>query len=84
MGKVIWHGDEGTQVVRDTSEPPPQPDERNAAIREEYRKLDEKKLQDERKKELQSERREKLIFWILLGAAFLIAVSGAALYFMLS
>ena len=73
MGKVIVHGGGDRVVVRDTSESQSEPDETNAAIREEYRKRDQKKLDQ-----------KKFVFLILLSTAVLIATIGATLYFTLN
>ena len=84
MGKVIVHGGGDRVVVRDTSESQSEPDETNAAIREEYRKLDKKKIHDEGNKKSESEKKKKLVLPILLAAGLLIAGICAALYLILN
>ena len=59
-------------------------DETNAAIREEYRKHDEKKFHDGKVERLESEKKKKIIFPILLAAVLLIVAIGTALYLILN
>lgn len=84
MGKIIVHGEGDKVIVRDTSESPPEHDETNAAIRKEYRKHDEKNLHDGKVERLESEKKKKIIFPILLAAVLLIVAIGAALYIILN
>ena len=84
MGKVIVHGGGDKVVVRDTSESPPEHNETNAAIHEEYRKHDEKKFHDGKVERLESEKKKKIIFPILLAAVLLIVAIGTALYLILN
>ena len=69
MEVVTRHGEGGSTIVRNASEPTPEPEERNAAIRKEYRKLDEKKLQAERKKKT---------YLRILTAISIMAITAAA------
>ena len=71
MAKETVYGGGTRVIVRDVSEPRPEPDETNRAIRDEYSRLDRKKFENEKKK--------KLITRIILFSA-IVAVIFLALY----
>ena len=70
MAKETVYGGGTRVIVRDVSEPRPEPDETNRTIRDEYSRLDRKKFENEIKKK----RSKRIILFSAIAAVISLAL----------